>query len=314
VLQVVEIHQETNRIKRFRLRAFDDAELPAFTPGAHLPVTLELETGERVQRHYSILSVPDATGYYDIAVLNETHGRGGSRHLHESVRAGDQLMSGQPKNEFPLSDSAEHSILIAGGIGITPILSMLRSLQERGQSFELHYSARRCSDLAFRRDIEDLVGDRATFYASQKPGGSRMDLQAILSQLGAGVHIYVCGPRLLITSVRDVAADNGWPTEQIHFESFGAALTAEDRAITVTLARSDTTLTVPATQSILDTLLDAGLTVPHDCKRGECSLCTTRVIEGKPEHRDLCLDNNERKESMCMCVSRARTDHLTLDL
>jgi ferredoxin-NADP reductase len=314
VLQVAEIHQETDRIKRFRLRAFDDAALPTFTPGAHLPVTLELETGERVQRHYSILSAPDATDYYEIAVLNETRGRGGSRHLHESVRAGDQLMSGQPRNEFPLADTAEHSILIAGGIGITPILSMLRSLQAHSQSRELHYSARRWSDLAFRRDIEDLVGDRARFYASQEPGGSRMDLQAILSQPDAGVHIYACGPRRLITSVRDAAADNGWPTEQIHFESFGAAPTAEDRAITVTLARSGTALTVPATRSILDTLLDAGHAVPHDCKRGECSLCTTQVLEGVPEHRDLCLDNNERKESMCVCVSRARTGHLTLDL
>lgn len=314
VLQITEIHQETDHIKRFRLRAFDDAALPTFTPGAHLPVTLELETGERVQRHYSILSAPDARCYYDIAVLNEAHGRGGSRHLHGFVQVGDQLMSGQPRNEFPLTDSAEHSILIAGGIGITPILSMLRSLHERGQSCEVHYSATRWSDLAFRRDIEELAGNRADFYASQEPDGRRIDLQAVLGQPNAGVHIYVCGPRSLIISVRDIAADNGWPTEQVHFESFGSASTAEDRAITVKLARSGTTLNVPATQSILDTLLDAGLAVPHDCKRGECSLCATRVLEGDPEHRDLCLDDSQRKESMCVCVSRARADHLTLDL
>ena len=143
VLQVTEIQRETDRIKRFRLRAFDDAGLPAFTPGAHLPVTLELSPGETVQRHYSILSAPDARGYYDIAVLHETRSRGGSRHLYESVQVGDQLMSRPPKNAFPLTDSAEHSLLIASGIGITPILSMLRSLQARGQSCELHYSARR---------------------------------------------------------------------------------------------------------------------------------------------------------------------------
>lgn len=314
VLQVAEIHQETDRIKRFRLRAFDDTALPVFSPGAHLPVTLDLKQGERVQRYYSILSAPDTRGYYDIAVLNEARSRGGSRHLHESVQVGDQLMGSQPKNEFPLADSAEHSILIAGGIGITPILSMLRSLHERSQSCEVHYSAKRWSDLAFRRDIEELAGNRAEFYASQERDGRRIDVQAVLSQPNAGVHIYVCGPRSLITSVRDIAADNGWPTEQIHFESFGTAPTAEDRAITVKLARSGTTLNVPATQSILDTLLDAGIAVSHNCKRGECSLCATPVLEGDPEHRDLCLDNNERKESMCVCVSRARTDHLTLDL
>ena len=230
-------------------------------------------------------------------------------------------MSGQPRNDFPLTESAELTILIAGGIGITPILSMLRSLHERGQSCELHYSAKRWSDLAFRRDIEELAGSRAKFYASQEPEGGRIDLQEILGRPNSGVHIYVCGPRRLINSVRDVALAGhaaqvlaGLPTGQIHFESFGAAPGAEDRAITVTLARSGTALTVPATRSILDTLLDAGHAVPHDCKRGECSLCTTRVLEGKPEHRDLCLDNTERKESMCVCVSRARTDHLTLDL
>lgn len=314
VLQVAEIHRETDRIKRFRLRAFDDAALPAITPGAHLPVTLQLKTGERVQRHYSILSAPDARGYYDIAVLNEVHSRGGSRHLHESVQVGDQLMVSQPKNEFPLADSAEHSILIAGGIGITPILSMLRSLRERGRSCEVHYSARRWSDLAFRLDIEELAGNRARFYASQEPDGGRIELQTILGRPNSGVHIYVCGPRRLINPVRDVAAESGWPTGQIHFESFGAAPGAEDRAITVTLARSGTALTVPATRSILVTLLDAGHSVPHDCRRGECSLCATRVLEGDPEHRDLCLDKTERKESMCVCVSRARTDHLTLDL
>jgi ferredoxin len=178
----------------------------------------------------------------------------------------------------------------------------------------LHYSAKRWSDLAFKREIEQVAGSRAKFYASQDSDRGRIDLHTLLGTPAAGVHLYVCGPRRLIDSVRDVAADKGWPTEQIHFESFGAAPTPEDRPITLTLAKSVKTLSIPATQSILDTLLDAGHAVPHDCKRGECSLCTTRVLGGEPDHRDLCLSSADRDASMCVCVSRAKGDYLVLDL
>jgi ferredoxin-NADP reductase/predicted pyridoxine 5'-phosphate oxidase superfamily flavin-nucleotide-binding protein len=314
VLQVVDIRQETDRIKRFRLRAFDDAELPAFTSGAHLPVTLALDSGERLLRRYSILSAPDERDYYDIGVLNEPRSRGGSRYLHERVRVGDQLATGKPRNEFPMTDSAEHSMLIAGGIGITPVLSMLRSLQSRGRSYELHYSAKHESDLAFRRDIEDLAGSRAHFYASRDADGRHVDLEALLGLPATGVHVYVCGPHRLINAVREAAWANRWPAGQIHFESFGTAQTAEDRAMSVTLARSGKVLAIPAQRSILDTLLDAGYALPHDCKRGECSLCTTRVLAGEPDHRDLCLTPVDRENSMCVCVSRARGESLVLDL
>ncbi len=314
VLQVVEVHQEADRIKRFRLRAFDDAELPAFEPGAHLPVFLPVAAdGELLLRHYSILSDSSEHSYYDLAVLRESSSRGGSRHLHEALGPGDQLIALPPKNAFPMQQSARHSILIAGGIGITPILSMLHQhVRDRG-SFELHYSAQRWSDLVFRDDIEALAGDRSHFYATRETDGSRIPLDDLLEVRRADTHVYVCGPRRLIVAVRDIARANGWDDEQIHFESFGAAPSSEDRAITVQLAKSGKSIEVPADWTILESLLDAGIDVSHECERGECGLCATDFVEGEPDHRDLCLTPAEREQSLCVCVSRAKSDTLVLD-
>jgi len=316
-LQVERVWRETERIKGFQLRSADGAPLPGFEPGAHLPVSVRLKNGEWALRNYSLLSDPRNNSHYRIAVLAELHGRGGSLYLHESLQAGDTLEVMSPRNHFPLEANAIHSILIAGGIGITPLLSMLYALKAGNKSFELHYSAKRLTDLAFREEIERLAGTQAHFYASGESSMTsmeRLDLQSILAEPISGVHIYVCGPRPMIAFVRDLAKANDWPVEQIHFESFGAATSPKDRELAVTLAKSCKTVTVPASRSILDTLLDRGLAIPHDCKRGECSLCLTQVLDGEPDHRDLCLTSKERSESMCICVSRAKTQSLTLDL
>jgi hypothetical protein len=314
VLQVVEVHQETDRTKRFRLRASDDAELPAFEPGAHLPVSLPAAAdGELFLRHYSILSDPGERAYYDIAVLRESSSRGGSRYLHDTLGSGDPLIALPPKNAFPMHRSARHSILIAGGIGITPILSMLRQHVRDRDSFELHHSAQRWSDLVFRTDIEALAGDRANFYATRESDGSRIPLDDLLAAPEADTHVYVCGPRRLIVAVRDSARANGWNDEQIHFESFGAARLSDDHAITVELVRSGKSINVPADRTILESLLVAGVDVPHECKRGECGLCATAFVEGEPDHRDLCLTPVERQQLLCVCVSRSKSDTLVLD-
>lgn len=312
-LRVDRVWVETGRVKGFQFSAADGEELPAFEAGAHLPVRIRDRSGDLVERQYSLLSDPADRTRYRIAVLAEAHGRGGSLYMHEAVRAGDTLQAMPPRNGFPLEIDAGHSILIAGGIGITPLLSMLHTLRATGKSFDLHYSARRLSDLAFREEIERLAGDRAHFYASQETG-QRLDLQRILSVPVPDTHIYVCGPRTMIGAVRDLAQASGWTAEQIHFESFGSTASAHDRALSVTLAKTGKTVQVPAGRSILDVLLDEGMAIPHDCKRGECSLCITRVLEGEPEHRDLCLSKEEHKDSMCLCVSRAKGEKLTLDI
>jgi hypothetical protein len=312
-LQVVDVQQVTERIKRFRLCAFDDAVLPSFTAGAHLPVTLPIGETVSEQRQYSILSDPDERSYYDIAVLNEPNSSGGSRYMHESLKPGDQLFVDTPKNDFPMHESSRHNILIAGGIGVTPILSMLRRLVKDGDSFELHYSAKHRAELAFRDEIESLAGNRTSFYATRETDGVRMPLDDLLVDSEPGAHLYVCGPQQLITAVRETARANGWRDAQIHFESFGAAPLPADRSITVELAMSGNSVVVPVGRTILDTLLDVGIEVPHQCKRGECGLCATTVLHGEPDHRDLCLSPEEQKQSLCVCVSRAKSETLVLD-
>jgi len=313
-LKAVRVWFETSRVKGFELVALDGGKLPPFEAGAHLPIKVRDRRGYWVERNYSLLSDPADRSRYRIGVLAEPNGRGGSLYLHQAIQAGDILQAMPPKNGFALATEADHSILLAGGIGITPLLSMLHVLKATGKSFELHYSARRKADLGFRQDIEHLIGKRARFYASEEPGQHRLDLQRVLAGRASGTHVYVCGPRPMILAVRDLARSNGWLPEQIHYENFGKSVSSEDQALSVTLARSGKTIGVPATRSILDVLLGQGLAVPHDCRRGECTLCVTRVIEGEPDHRDLCLSAEEQALSMCLCVSRAKTDSLTLDL
>jgi hypothetical protein len=313
-LRVERAWLETARVKAFRLVAADGSVLPAFAAGAHLPVRVRDSNGEWAERCYSLASDPADRTHYRIGVLAEPDGHGGSLYLHHSLRAGDRLQTKPPQNAFPLEPRAGHSILLAGGIGITPLLAMLQVLKAKGRSFELHYSARHFRDLAFKQEIMALAGDRARFYVSGEPGAARLNLQAILANPVPGTHIYVCGPRRMIVAVRELARARRWPAEQIHFESFGAGASPHDRELVVTLARSGKEVRVPRSRSVLDVLLDEGVALPHECRRGECSLCATRVIEGEPEHRDLCLNVEERKDSMCVCVSRARGGSLTLDL
>lgn len=200
---------ETERVKGFELTAADGGDLPPFQSGAHLPVMVRDKNDDWVERNYSLLSDPADRSRYRIGVLAEPHGRGGSLHLHEAIQAGDLLKAMPPRNGFPLEIHAAHSILIAGGIGITPLLSMLHTLKTAGKSFELHYSARQLTDLAFRQDIEHLIGKRANFYASQEPGQARLDLQRMLAEPATNTHVYVCGPRPMINAVRDLARTKG---------------------------------------------------------------------------------------------------------
>ena len=314
MLRVERTWMASPRVKCFELTSIDGKDLPRFTAGAHLKINILNKWGIRELRHYSLLSNPACRTHYRIGVLAEPQGHGGSMYLHQKIQAGDTLQAHLPENHFHLAPGARHSILIAGGIGITPLLSMLYTLKSEKRSFELHYSARQLSDLAFRQELEQVAGEQVHYYASQDAKQASLDLESIINTPAPGTHIYVCGPYRLIQAVRMHAEKQGWPPEQIHFESFGVTNSTSDQAITVTLAKTGRTIHIPATRSILDVLLDEGIPVPHDCKRGECSLCVTRVLKGKALHRDFCLNSDEQKDTMCLCVSRANTQYLTLDL
>jgi len=313
-LKVERIHLETEHIKSFLLSSVDGGTLPDFTPGAHLRVKVQLPDNSFTERHYSLLSDANNKEVYEIAVLAKPYGRGGSLYLHEQTREGDILECHVPKNDFPQAANARHSILIAGGIGITAIFSILQKLASEKQSFELHYSARTNATLALRDRIDRIANAHIYFYASHEPHSQRMNLENVLSTPESDVHVYVCGPHRMISVVRETAARLGWAPSQIHFESFGTQLTDNDHPIRVNLVKSNLSLTVPSKSSILDALIDAGVNIPHGCKRGECSMCVTRVLDGVPDHRDLCLSPEEKSTSMCICVSRALGEELQLDL
>lgn len=313
-LKVQQIVQKSKYIRQYRLTASDGAILPAFEPGAHLPVEVTLPNGEKAERHYSLLSSSHDNRFYDIAVQTEPDSKGGSAYMHQHLQVESRLKAKPPRNEFPLAPVGEHTILIAGGIGITPILSMLRHLVENKSSFEIHYTAKTQPDLAFAREVKSLAADKAHLYFSTGLGAQRLDLQVVMKTPQANTHIFVCGPVRMIEAVRELGDSNGWPEGQIHFESFGPVSSVNDKAIEITLKKSEQIVQVQPAQTILDALLDAKVSVPFDCKRGDCGMCVTKVIEGEAEHRDVYLNNEERKQSMCVCVSRAKGQALTLDL
>ncbi len=312
-LKVSRIREVAEDVRSFELRSFGGEELPAFAPGSHLVIQVEPD-GRTEKRRYSILSDAADRTRYEIAVLRESSGRGGSRFMHEAVGEGDLMEVSEPRNDFPQAAHASHSILIAGGIGITPILAMLRKLVSDEASFDIHYAARAPESMAYGNEVERLAGDRATLYFGGRAGEAPLDLTALLAAPIDETHVYVCGPAGMIRAARNLASKQGWRPEQIHFESFGGSAQADDRPIRVELARSQMSLQVAASQSILDAMLEAGAWAQYECKRGECGMCMTPVLEGEPDHRDVFLAESDRERFMCTCVSRAKGDRLVLDL
>ena len=310
-VRVAKVWDEAESIRAFEFALEEGESMPPFAAGAHLEITVPLATGPTV-RHYSLSGDPADRSGYRIAVLREPNSRGGSAFMHERVVEGDILEVSQPLNEFQLDETAEHTVLIAGGIGITPIISMAHRLDAIGASFELHYAVRTRERLAFIDELEQLCGSRLRISA--RSDGQRLDLRAVLDNSSPGSHVYICGPRRLIQPVRSAASEIGWPEANVHFESFGARAESTDRPVHVELRLSGMSLDVLVGTSILDAMLEAGVFAPYECKRGECGTCSTTVVEGEPDHRDHCLTDEQRRSIMCTCVSWARSDSLILDL
>lgn len=312
---VTDIRDLTPTIKAIRLQSADGAALPAYTAGAHIRVPVVLLDDKVDERCYSLVNIGAlAATDYEIAVQLEAKGKGGSAFMH-GLQTGARLRIQAPRNDFPLHMHAEHSVLIAGGIGITPILSMAHALQASGQSFEFHYGTRSPDLMAFRDQAEKSL--HATLYFDGGDPQRGLQLEQILAQPDSGKHVYVCGPRGLIDAVIASAKRHGWPDDHVHFELFSSpAAQSGDMEFEVELRATGKTLRVPAGQSILDVVLAAGCDLMYDCKRGECGMCATTVLEGIPDHRDYNLPEDERASGkvMCICVSRAKSPRLVLDL
>ena len=312
-LRVTEVRDEAEGIRSFELREPQGHDLAPFEAGAHLPIEVELPDSRTALRYYSLLGDQRDRRRYRIAVLLEPMSRGGSRLMHEHVSQGSTLRAHAPENGFPLI-GADHSILIAGGIGITPILSMVRTLEQQGRSYELHYAARTPARMAFREEVGAFRGGQTHLYFTHVDRPDTIDLEGLFATAKSEASVYVCGPPGLIRAVTSMGDHVGWPMNRIHVESFGPTQHDGDRSIDVYLARSALTVQVAAGDTILDAILRAGVWAPYECRRGNCATCMTQVISGEPDHRDVCLTEALRETYMCTCVSRARSGHLTLDL
>jgi len=290
----------------------DEAPLPAAVPGAH--IDLHLPNG--LVRQYSLANAPGQTDRYRIGVLRKPDSTGGSSWLHERLRIGDVLAASVPRNGFALRRDATDTLLIAGGIGITALASMAMTLQRGGHAWRLCYLARSADRFALMDRLGPL-GDKVEYLAGLTVQATQV---AIARHLGAhrdARHVYLCGPTGLIDAGRKLAADLGWPDEAVHFEHFGnpAALDTAG-GFQVQLARSGLSLRVPDGQTLLHALREHGVPMPSSCEQGACGTCRVTVLDGEPDHRDVCLNRAERARGDCLmsCVSRARSPSLTLDL
>ena len=314
-------------IIEFTLRAPDGAALPAYTPGAHLRVITPLGA----ERKYSLTNAPvDArdNARYVIAVKREGKGRGGSVSMADGLKLNDTLMVAVPDNAFPLTTEAKRLIFIAGGIGITPILGMVRALQGYEESleqdpvpFKLYYLTRDAATTAYRDEAAALgnAGNAGSAHAVLHHDGgdaaNAYDLWPVLEKPAAGTHVYCCGPRPLMDAVRDMSGH--WPASSIHFESFGigdASLYEPNQPFTVALARAGMTIPVAEDETILDALRNHGQRVQSSCEAGSCGTCRTGYLSGDVEHRDMVLMDDEKAQQIMVCVSRARGGELVLDL
>jgi ferredoxin-NADP reductase/nitroimidazol reductase NimA-like FMN-containing flavoprotein (pyridoxamine 5'-phosphate oxidase superfamily) len=313
--EVVEIRPIAKSVKLFRLKP-RAGRFPRTEAGAHLKVGVVLTDRTRDFRQYTIVDSDPAGGWYEIAVLREPGGRGGSLYMHEEVDLGKTVGVVPPENDFPVDKNATHSVLVAGGIGVTPIFAMARELQSLGQPAELHYSAKGAEHAAFLDEVRGLTSVRTSFYDTSGGPDHRMKLEKVLGPVEQGKHIYVCGPHRLIADTLAVAERLGYPPEAVHSEAFAApAPLSTDLPVEIKLAKTGKSITANPGQSILDVALSEGVEVSHSCKRGECGLCVTTVVEGDPDHRDRFLSAGAKGDGkMCICVSWARSSLLVLDL
>ncbi|MGR9012908.1 MAG: 2Fe-2S iron-sulfur cluster-binding protein [Gammaproteobacteria bacterium] len=304
----------TSRIRSFELRNPNGSELPAFEAGAHLEVPVRLADGSISTRHYSICSDPARKDIYEIAVLLDENGKGGSLAVHGQFSLGLSLRCSLPQNNFKLHDHDSPAILIAGGIGITPIKAMAHALQSQQRDFQLHYAVRNNREAAYLEQLNQAFGDKLTVYQSEN--GSRFNPGALLASSASDALFYVCGPARLIDAVTDAAQCQAIDPDRVRLERFAAVAVAEDRPVVVELRRSNKIIQVAAKQSLLDAVREAGVDARYDCRVGNCGACAVKVLEGIPEHRDVALTKAERERAglMCICVSRAQSERLVLDL
>jgi vanillate O-demethylase ferredoxin subunit len=316
-VRVASRHALTPEIDRFELVPHDGQPLPAYTAGAHIDV----HTPSGAVRPYSLCHAHRAGQPYRIAVQREAASRGGSASMHTQAGVGTLLRIGPPRNLFPLQERAARSLLVAGGIGITPLLAMAEHLWALQADFHLHYCCRSAERAAFLPTLQQgSWSSQVSLHPDDQPNRS-LRLAHTLAQADPGTHLYVCGPAGFTDMVLRTAREAGWPETRLHVESFTpppppAATSGQDTSFEVELARSRQLIRVGATQTVHEALVQCGIQVPVSCEQGLCGTCATRVLAGEVDHRDFHLSPGEQaaQDVMMVCCSRARSSRIVLDL
>jgi len=310
---IQKIHQLTPTIRAFELIAANGTELPNFEAGAHIDVHLK----NGLTRQYSLSNCCSEKHRYVIGVLHDANSRGGSRCIHTEYREGDHLKIGEPRNLFEIHPQTKQAVLFAGGIGITPILSMAYRLKSVNIPFELHYFVRSHEMIAFYGNLTEHFGDQVHFHIQDQPD-TECNMAEVLGQSSPDKHLYVCGPTGFMQFVMSSAEQAGWHNEQLHQEHFVAQKvdTSNDEAFTIEVKGTGRRIEVLPEQTATEALIANGFDIPVSCEQGICGTCITRVVEGTPDHRDLFMTDEEHalNDQFTPCCSRAKTKNLVIEL
>lgn len=308
------IRQLTPDIRAYELRHSAGESLPKISPGAHLTVPIRLASGEMVSRRYSISSNPDRTDCYEIAVKKESTGNGGSLAVHQYYHLGLTLFCEPPSNHFVLESTPNPIVLIAAGIGITPIKSMALALLKKQHNFSVHYAGRSKQSMAYRDRLSRQLGDRLHLYIADS--GKKLNLARLFENSAPNSHFYFCGPNSMLEELILLAGEYHIARENIHFERFAPAKQTGSKPVDVRLIKSGIAFHVPSDKSLLEGALEAGVDVPYSCMTGECKSCVVTVSQGELiDHQDDCLTDKERRSGkMCLCVSRPKSTSISIDL
>ena len=312
-LKLARVADEAEGVVSLELVSPSGSKLPAFTAGSHI----DLHISKGCIRQYSLCNDPGETHRYVVGVLREPKSRGGSQAIHERFREGDTVQVGIPRNNFPLIDDAKHTILIGGGIGITPILSMAWRLTALNASFELHYCTRSLARTPFKSLIKSApFSGRIVLHLDDGSDEQRFRCETVIAGPSSGLHLYACGPSAFMDYVVEGAKLRGLTEGQIHIERFSGSISSSGEEFSVRAVRSGQTVQVAPDMTIAQALLAAGVDVPLSCEQGVCGTCLTSVIEGIPEHRDVYQSDCEKatNKQIAICCSRARTSMLVLDI
>jgi tetrachlorobenzoquinone reductase len=313
--RIVAARYEAADVLSFLIRPIENSDI-SIDPGAHIDVHLP----NGLMRSYSLSNGASDRGLYRITVARDANSRGGSTFMHDGIRVGQSIEVSAPRNHFRLEDSAPISTFIAGGIGVTPFVPMITRLNALGRKWRLHYCVRtreRAALLEELRTLEQAGSGELLVNFDREPGGSMLDLHAILKSLPAGAHVYCCGPTGMLDAFRIGANSCGLPDDRVHFEYFSNNVIKDlEVGFRLILRKSNIEVSVKPGETILQAVTKAGVDAPYSCEQGLCGTCATRVISGVPDHRDMILSDQQRagNDVIMICCSGSKSPELVLDL